>query len=70
MIRVITRRMAATIVVSAFLVFWQAAPALAQYTTSAPRGESKPLFEWVLAALFTGGCVAIAFMNPKRSHLS
>ncbi len=70
MVRAIIRRASAAITVSAFLVLWQAAPALAQHTVSAPRGESKALFEWVLAALFTGVCVAIAFMNPKRSHLS
>lgn len=70
MIRAIIRRMVVTIVVTAFTVLWHAAPVLAQYTASTPRGGKKALFEWVLAAIFTAVCVAIAFMNPKRSHLS
>jgi hypothetical protein len=42
-----------------------------------PRGkkvvgleEKGLLVQWGLAALFTGGCLAIAFKNSKRSHLN
>jgi len=29
----------------------------------------RPLIQWVLVALFTGGSLAIAFKNSKRTHL-
>lgn len=29
----------------------------------------RPLIQWALVALFTGGSLAIAFKNSKRTHL-
>jgi len=59
----------ATIVVLTWVVLPGVQSALAQYVTGPPGRPTKPIWEWLMAALFTGVCVAIAFMNPKRSHL-
>jgi hypothetical protein len=51
-----------------------AVPALAQdepppWTYVTELESEKQIFQWVAAALFIVGCVAIAFKNPHRSHL-
>jgi hypothetical protein len=41
---------------------------LAQETTEPPE-PSKPVFQWLFALGITIVCVAVAFKNPRRSHL-
>lgn len=60
-------------------VVWvaMATPALAQKPAEAPQPpfdvpglpHSRIWVPWVFAFLFAGGCIAVAFKNPHRSHL-
>ncbi len=43
-------------------------PLLAQETVNPPE-PSKPVFQWLFALGITIVCVAVAFKNPRRSHL-
>ena len=36
----------------------------------APPDETKPIPQWVCAVIFGAFCVAVAFKNPKRTHMS
>lgn len=47
---------------------WWVALAHAQKETGPPE-ESKPIIQWVCVVIFAGLCIAIAFKNPKRTHL-
>ena len=59
------------------LLLLSAVIALLASPTHAARPESgvrqlppkHPLVQWSLVALFTGGSLAIAFKNSKRTHL-
>lgn len=48
---------------------WGVTLASAQQTIAPPE-ESKPILQLVCIAIFSGLCVAIAFKNPKRTHMS
>ena len=43
-------------------------PVLAQVPANPPEPE-KPVLQWVFAIAITIVCVAVAFKNPRRSHL-
>ncbi|MCP4248759.1 MAG: hypothetical protein GY778_17080 [bacterium] len=46
-----------------------ASVAWAEETTSPPEAD-KPLWQWVCMLGFVVLCCAVAFKNPKRSHMS
>lgn len=43
--------------------------ALAAQEASPPDVE-KPWLQWLLVLAFVGLCCAVAFKNPKRSHMT
>ena len=43
--------------------------ALAEQQTTPPDPE-KPLWQWLILVGFIALCCAVAFKNPKRSHMS
>ncbi|MBN1512715.1 MAG: hypothetical protein JXB13_11935 [Phycisphaerae bacterium] len=45
-----------------------ASPLLAQESVGPPQ-PSKPVFQWLFALGITIVCIAVAFKNPRRSHL-
>ena len=51
------------------LSVWWAGLANAQQAI-APPDETKPIPQWVCAVIFGAFCVAVAFKNPKRTHMS
>ncbi len=56
-------------VLATWVLFMIPAPAHAETTTSPPT-PGVPWLEWLLVFAFVGLCCAIAFKNPKRSHLA
>ncbi len=63
------RHIAGSAVVLALLACLQwTSPLLAQESVNPPE-PSKPVFQWLFAIGITIVCVAVAFKNPRRSHL-
>ncbi|MHC4067288.1 MAG: hypothetical protein ACYSUI_22680 [Planctomycetota bacterium] len=61
------RRATATLVV--LLAYTGVPQALAEQRASPPEQES-PWLQWLLVLVFAALCCAVAFKNPKRSHMS
>lgn len=49
--------------------FLTLAPAASAQAEAIIREEKKPLKQWIAFLVFSGLVVAIAFKNPKRTHL-
>lgn len=39
-------------------------------TETSPPDDSKPWLQWICMLAFVALCCAIAFKNPKRSHMT
>jgi hypothetical protein len=54
----------------ALWITWSWVPlAIAQKVTKGPAKPTKPFLPWIAAIVLAGLCCAIAFKNPKRTHM-
>ena len=59
----------AAVVLLAVPAFGQDDDPAANWSDVSLLARSKPYIQWVVAAVFIVGCLAIAFKNPHRTHL-